>query len=173
MYSQLALSCFHVCICAGLILHAWLYDKPSNSFRSLEILSRGKCTEMGRPSPHFCGDQGFGCRGDQGFGCHGVQGFQGWIGLSGRYRASRDVWDFQGGIGLPGMCRALVAMGTRAWVAMGTRAWVAMGHMAWVGFPSPSQWGVRNVGARAFHPRQGVGVGFLPLLSGGQDFHTK
>ena len=50
------------------------------------------------------------------------------------------------------MCRALVAMGTRAWVAMGTRAWVAMGHMAWVGFPSPSQWGVRNVGARAFFP---------------------
>ena len=64
------------------------------------------------------------------------------------------------------MCRALVAMGTRAWVAMGTRAWVAMGHMAWVGFPSPSQWGVRNVGARAFfssvlisYPSQ-WGVGF-------------
>ena len=55
-------------------------------------------------------------------------------------------------MGLPGMCRAWVAMGTRAWVAMGTRAWVAMGLMAWVGFPSPSQWGVRNVGARAFHP---------------------
>ena len=48
---------------------------------------------------------------------------------------------------------ALQNLRARAWVAMGTRAWVAMGHMAWVGFPSPSQWGVRNVGARAFHPR--------------------